>query len=125
MTNMKKISLVKVIMAVAFLATAFPASAQGEWKWAKWWSGTDGLSNAYYNTITNTAFDEDGNFYVYGSMGGTPVYDGINLQFVNNAQVLNKNERSILLAKFDTLGNMLWYKVVKSSAEMASIMDGG
>ena len=30
-----------------------------------------------------------------------------------------KNERSILLAKFDTLGNMLWYKVVKSSAEQA------
>ena len=30
-----------------------------------------------------------------------------------------KNERSILLAKFDTLGHMLWYKVVKSSAEQA------
>ena len=107
---------------VATLTTLFitlTASAQGEWKWAHYWSGTDGLSNAYYNTITNTAFDEDGNFYVYGSMGGTPVYDGINLQFVNNAQVLNNGERSILLAKFDTSGNMLWYKVVKSSAEMA------
>ena len=107
---------------VATLATLFitiTASAQGEWKWAHYWSGGDGSYGDYYNQITNTAFDEDGNIYVYGTMGGSPQFDGLTFQFVNNGAVLNKNDRSILLAKFDTLGNMLWYKVVKSSSEMA------
>ena len=35
--------------------------------------------------------------------------------FINNPQVYGSGKRSSLLAKFDTLGNMLWYKVVKSS----------
>ena len=101
---------------VAMLATLFltlTASAQGEWKWAHYWSGGDGTLGSYYNEITNTAFDEEGNIYVYGTMGGNAVIDGLTFQFVNNGTVLNTNERSILLSKFDTLGNMLWYKVVK------------
>ncbi len=103
---------------VATLATLFitlTASAQGEWKWAHYWSGGDGSYGDYYNKIINTAFDDEGNIYVYGTMGGNAVFDGQTLQFVNNAEVLNRNERSILLAKFDILGNMLWYKVVKNS----------
>ena len=107
---------------VATLATLFitlTASAQGEWKWAHYWTGGDGTLGSYYNKITNTAFDEEGNIYVYGRMGGDPNFDGITFQFVNNGTVLNTNEPSILLAKFDTLGNMLWYKVVKSSSEAA------
>ena len=116
--NMKK----RLSLFVATLATLFitlTASAQGEWKWAHYWTGDDGTSGSYYNEITNTAFDEEGNIYVYGTMGGNAVIDGLTFQFVNNGTVLNTNERSILLAKFDTLGNMLWYKVVKSSSEMA------
>ena len=107
---------------VATLATLFitiTASAQGEWKWAHYWSSGDGSIGSCYNQITNTAFDEEGNIYVYGRMGGDPNFDGLTFQFVNNGTVLNANELSILLAKFDTLGNMLWYKVVKSSSEMA------
>ena len=104
---------------MATLATLFSfltASAQGEWKWAHYWSGGDGTTfGDFYNEITNTAFDDDGNIYVYGTMGGSPQFDGLTFQFVNNGTVLNKNDRSILLAKFDTLGNMLWYKVVKGS----------
>ena len=107
---------------VATLATLFvtlTASAQGEWKWAHYWTGGDGTLGSYYNEITNTAFDEEGNIYVYGSMGGSPQFDGLTFLFANNGTVLNRNDRTILLAKFDTLGNMLWYKVVKSSSETA------
>ena len=107
---------------VATLATLFitlTASAQGEWKWAHYWTGGDGTLGSYYNEITNTAFDEEGNIYVYGSMGGSPQFDGLTFLFVNNGTVLDRNDHSILLAKFDTLGNMLWYKVVKSSSETA------
>ena len=109
----KQLSFFVALFAAFF--TFLTASAQGEWKWAHYWSGGDGSYGDYYNKIINTAFDEDGNIYVYGTMGGNAVFDGQTLQFVNNAEVLNRNECSILLAKFDILGNMLWYKVVKNS----------
>ena len=95
------------------------ATAQGEWKWAHYWSGGDGSYSDYYNYITNTAFDDEGNIYVYGSMGGNAVFDGELFQFTTNAEVLSRNDHSVLLAKFDTLGNMLWHKVMKSVDEWA------
>ena len=97
------------------------ATAQGEWKWAHYWTGQDGNSPGdYYNKIINTAFDDEGNIYVYGTMGGSAVFDGNALQFTTHAEVLSHDDAcAILLAKFDTIGNMLWYKVVKSSSEMA------
>ncbi|MBP5496696.1 MAG: hypothetical protein J6X98_05955, partial [Bacteroidales bacterium] len=103
---------------VATLATLFvtlAASAQGEWKWAHCWSGVAGAPSDYYNTITKTAFDEDGNIYIWGIMGGQPTFSGSTFLFINNPQVYGRSGRNSLLAKFDTLGNMLWYKVVKSS----------
>ena len=114
---MKKTQITLSLLATLF--TLLAASAQGEWKWAHYWTGGDGTLGSYYNEITNTAFDEEGNIYVYGSMGGSPQFDGLTFLFVNNGTVLDRNDHSILLAKFDTLGNMLWYKVVKSSSETA------
>ncbi len=57
---------------VATLATLFvtlTASAQGEWKWAHYWTGGDGTLGSYYNEITNTAFDEEGNAEVRSLTG--------------------------------------------------------
>ena len=113
----KQLSLFVATFATLFITLS--ASAQGEWKWAHYWTGGDGSYGDYYNKIINTAFDDDGNIYVYGTMGGSPKYDENTLQFTTNAQVLNSNKRTILLAKFDTLGNMLWYKIVKSSGSQA------
>ena len=109
----------RITTFLAFVLLLATATAQGEWKWAHYWTGQDGSYSSYYNYITNTAFDDEGNIYVYGSMGGSAVFDGTTFQFTTNAEVLSHNEHSVLLAKFDTLGNMLWHKVVKSSAEMA------
>ena len=103
-------------LLTTILLAVLTASAQGEWKWAHYWSGGDGTYGAYYNEITNTAFDEEGNIYVYGSIGINPTIDGMTFQFINNGEVLSYNEKAIMLAKFDTLGNMLWHKVVKSSS---------
>ncbi|MCQ2275881.1 MAG: T9SS type A sorting domain-containing protein [Bacteroidales bacterium] len=106
-----------LIFTLFLLLLQIPASAQGEWKWAHYWSGGDGSYGAYYNEITNTAFDEEGNIYVYGTMGGNPTIDGMTFQFTQAGSVLSRNEFTIMLAKFDTLGNMLWHKVVKNSSE--------
>ena len=104
---------------IPFLALALlyvTATAQGEWKWAHYWTGQDGSYNAYYNYITNTAFDDEGNLYVYGAMGNNPVMDGEPFEFYSGAPGMPQNNPSILLTKFDTLGNMLWSKVVKQSS---------
>ena len=58
----KHLSLFVVLFATLFSFLA--ASAQGEWRWALYWSGGDGTLGSYYNEITNTAFDGEGNIYV-------------------------------------------------------------
>ena len=116
----KPLSVITIILIA--IAAALTASAQGEWKWAHCIGGGTGSGTSlgdYYNNINSTAFDSDGNLYVYGMMGGTAKLDGALLNFSENTNVLLTNNPSILLAKFDTLGNMLWYKVVKQSTERA------
>ena len=117
---MKRIFITTIMLLLANLLTSNSASAQGEWKWAHCWSGNDGLgTTSYYNRIYNTAFDDEGNLYVYGKMGGDAAMDGDRLWFCENSSVVLLNCPTVLLAKFDTMGNMLWYKVIKSSTTMS------
>ncbi|MBO7491187.1 MAG: hypothetical protein J6T59_01970, partial [Bacteroidales bacterium] len=98
----KQLSLFVATLATLFLTLT--ASAQGEWKWAHHWTGSGGDLTNIFNNITNTAFDEEGNVYVYGTMGGNVRLDGEMLMFSSNSDVITTSEHSILLAKFDTLG---------------------
>ena len=104
---------------VATLATLFitlTASAQGEWKWAHYWTGGDGVNQSeFFNNVNNIAFDDDGNVYVFGRMGGNLMIDGIFLPFTTDPHVLSRDVPSTFLAKYDTLGNLQWYKIVKCS----------
>lgn len=110
--------LFQLLVLSALFAVIFPtATAQGEWKWAHYWTGSGGDLNNIFNNITNTAFDEEGNVYVYGTMGGNARLDGEMLMFSDNSTVITTSEHSILLAKFDTLGTMLWYKVIKCNSD--------
>ncbi|MCR4736683.1 MAG: T9SS type A sorting domain-containing protein [Bacteroidales bacterium] len=102
--------LLAFLIANFSFLTAYP---QGEWKWAHSWTGSGGSYTQIFNQITNTAFDEEGNIYVYGSMGGNPEMDGQHFLTDVPSEVSNGAIPTILLAKFDTLGNMLWYKIVK------------
>ena len=114
--------LFQVMVLSALFAVIFPtASAQGEWKWAHYWTGSGGDLTNIFNNITNTAFDEEGNVYIYGTMGGNARLDGEMLMFSDNSDVITTSEHSILLAKFDTLGTMLWYKVIKCNSDYWSI----
>ena len=110
---MKKLQIIIALLATLF--SFFTASAQGEWKWANYWSGSGGYPTDYYNQVVNTAFDESGNIYVFGQIGGHPTINGQSLQFTSHPYAFNIDKPTSMLAKFDTLGNMLWYKIVKSS----------
>ena len=110
------LNLSKLFIAIfATLFSFLTAFAQGEWKWANYWSGSGGTSSVFFNHISNTAFDEEGFIYVFGTIGGQPTFNGIPFLFINNPQVYGSNNQTCLLAKFDTLGNMLWHKIVKAS----------
>ena len=117
----KSIPLFLFALLMTILFTLPTASAQGEWKWAHYWTGSGGDLTNIFNNITNTAFDEEGNVYVYGTMGGNARLDGEMLTFSDNSTVITTSEHSILLAKFDTLGTMLWYKVIKCNGDYWSI----
>ena len=106
---------------VATLATLFAlltASAQGEWKWAHYWTGNDDPLNSYnaYNYVTRTAFDNDGNVYVFGSFGGNASLHTENgtAHFFDNSTFVTNNSPGTFLAKFDSIGDMVWVKVIKS-----------
>ena len=105
---------------VATLATLFltlSASAQGEWKWANYWTGNDDPLNSTnpYNYVVRTAFDDDGNVYVFGSFGGNAmIYDqGQNSYLANHVSLISSTSPGTVLVKFDSTGNMLWHRFIK------------
>ena len=108
------------ILAIA-IAAVLSASAQGEWKWANYWTGNDDPLNSYnpYNYVVRTAFDDDGNVYVYGCFGGNArVYDQNTSDWLcNDVAVILANTKGCALMKFDSLGNLLWNRTIKKSSQ--------
>ena len=106
------ISLVLILLAVVTV------HAQGEWKWANYWTGNDDPldSNNPYNYVVRTAFDDDGNVYVFGSFGGSARIQDQTLStwIFDNVEVVASNTSGIILVKFDSLGNHLWSRVIKT-----------
>ena len=97
----------------------FSTSAQGEWKWANYWTGNDDPlnSNTPFNHVVRTAFDDDGNVYVFGSFGGnaTMFDQNSNTHFANDVSIVSNSSPGNVLAKFNPQGNLLWYKSIKST----------
>ena len=119
----KQIPLFFAILATLFITLT--VSAQGEWKWANYWTGNDDPlnSNTPYNYIVRTAFDDDGNIYVFGSFGGDArIYDqNQSSYFCGQVSIIAANTPGTVLAKFDTTGNLLWEKVIKSNYDMSNM----
>ena len=113
---MKRITIIAILIAVVL-----SASAQGEWKWANYWTGNDDPlnSNNAYNYVVRTAFDDDGNVYVYGCFGGNAkVYDQNTSEWLcDDVAVILANTKGCALMKFDSLGNLLWSRTIKKSKQ--------
>jgi len=110
------LAIKRLISIILILLATLSASAQGEWKWAHYWTGGDGVNQSeFFNNVNNIAFDDDGNVYVFGRMGGNLMIDGIFLPFTTDPHVLSRDVPSTFLAKYDTMGNLQWYKIVKCS----------
>ncbi|MDD4685020.1 MAG: hypothetical protein PHD45_07300, partial [Bacteroidales bacterium] len=79
-------------------------------QWAKTYTGSEESSTTFYNTIYNTVCDSQGNTYIVGTFGVNAEIDGIPLL---DAPLYN-NAKSLLIAKLDPNGNMLWRKAIKN-----------
>ena len=113
---MKRITIIAIL-----IAAVLSASAQGEWKWANYWTGNDDPLNSYnpYNYVVRTAFDDDGNVYVYGCFGGNArVYDQNTSEWLcDDVAVILANTKGCALMKFDSSGNLLWSRTIKKSKQ--------
>ena len=113
---MKRITTVAIL-----IAAVLSASAQDEWKWANYWTGNDDPLNYgnRYNYVVRTAFDDDGNVYVYGCFGGNAkLYaQDTSVWFCDDVAVILANTQGCALMKFDTLGNLLWKRTIKKSKQ--------
>ena len=110
------LAIKRLISIILILLATLTASAQGEWKWANYWSGSNELGNSLTNRFERTAFDDDGNIYVFGSCGGSATLYAQNgtSHFSDNATIVANGSPGSVLAKFDSLGNLLWHRFIKS-----------
>ena len=108
-----------LIFTLFLLLLQIPASAQGEWKWANYWTGNDDPMNPSlaYNYVVRTAFDDDGNVYVFGSFGGNAfLYDqNQEIRFSDIPIIESNSSQGNVLVKFNAQGDLLWYKFIKST----------
>ena len=111
----------KATIILIAIAAALTASAQGGWRWANYWTGNDDPLNYgnWYNYVVRTAFDYDGNVYVYGCFGGNGrVYtQDTSDWFCDDVAVVLANTKGCALMKFDSLGNLLWKRTIKKSKQ--------
>ena len=95
----------------AFLSNLY-AQEDGEWLWAKAYSGH---GNQYHdalrsNSIVKSAFDEAGNVYILGTYMIGAKIDGEDILSIPTGDQINPGQ---VIAKFDIAGNLVWKKVIK------------
>ena len=97
----------KLITLIAITIVSFNLYSQ---QWAKSYTGAEEDATSFFNTVYNTACDSQGNTYFVGTFGEGATFDGIPLL---DAQLYN-NAQSLVVAKLDPNGNMLWRKAIKN-----------
>ncbi len=111
---MKNILLIikPLILLVFLFLNIINLQSQGEWQWAKSYSGQDdNMNGGLYNQITRSVYDSQGNIYIAGTMGENAFLD--NDENLSEGPVMGYS--SVLLSKFDPQGNLLWKRSIKNS----------
>ncbi|MBP1645829.1 MAG: hypothetical protein H6Q16_1404 [Bacteroidetes bacterium] len=97
----------RIITSLFVITFSFNLYSQ---QWAKSYTGSEGSSTSFFNTVYNTVCDSQGNTYIVGTFGEGATFDRIPLL---DAQLFN-NAQSLIVAKLDPNGNMLWRKAIKN-----------
>ncbi len=110
---MKKQLHIKGFISLTFLLFySLSSYSQGEWQWARSFSGQDDpINSGLYNQITRSVYDSQGNIYIAGTMGENAFLD--NDENLSEGPMMGYS--SVLLSKFDPQGNLLWKRSIKNS----------
>lgn len=111
----------KYVVFFIYFCLPFLSPAQGEWQWAKSYSGFDGIGNTANNEILCSDFDSEGNIYIFGKFGGNATIDGEGI-FPNTLITLmgasyEPDRAGIVLAKFSPQGTLMWKKMIRCGNE--------
>jgi len=104
-------NVIGVTIFLFFIFNLHAQDAEKEWLWAKGYYGYN--DDLLYNQIRKSAFDEDGNIYVFGMFWDPAMIDG---ELIFQDWIQSESYPGQFLAKFDINGNMLWKKVIKYNA---------
>ena len=110
---MKNILLIikPLILLVFLFLNIINLQSQGEWQWARSYSGQDdNMNGGLYNQITRSVYDSQGNIYIAGTMGENAFLD--NDENLSEGPMMGYS--SVLLSKFDPQGNLLWKRSIKN-----------
>lgn len=102
---------------IFFLFILSSVHAQGEWVWAKSYSGYDAYGGTANNEIICSDFDREGNIYIFGKFGGSADIDGEEIFPDSLISLMGSpfqyDRTGIVLAKFSPQGNLIWKKVIR------------
>ena len=114
--NMKYKVLYLFLALVVFCGSHLSAQAP-EYRWGEYYKGNEYSTGSHYDIIHSTAFDSAGNVYVFGQYGVRGQFDR-SIYICPMDDTVDFVQANVgfgcFLAKFDTLGTLLWRKSLLS-----------
>ena len=117
--NMKYKVLYLFLALVVFCGSHLSAQAP-EYRWGEYYKGNEYSTGSHYDIIHSTAFDSAGNVYVFGQYGVRGQFDR-SIYICPMDDTVGFVQANVgfgcFLAKFDTLGTLLWCKSILSNRD--------
>ncbi len=120
-TNKKmKYKVLYLFLAFFVLCGSHLAAQTPEYRWGRYFKGNVYSTGSHYDIIHSTAFDSAGNVYVFGQYGVRGQFDR-SIYICPMDDTVGFQQANVgfgcFLAKFDTMGTLLWCKSLLSQNE--------
>ena len=119
-TNKKmKYKVLYLFLAFFVLCGSHLAAQTPEYRWGRYFNGNVYSTGSHYDIIHSTAFDSAGNVYVFGRYGVRGQFDrSIYICPMDDTVGFQQADKGYgcFLAKFDTMGTLLWCKSTLSTS---------
>ena len=101
----------KILLIIIVILISFPTFSQGTFQWAKSYAGSDETVDITSNRIYYSELDSQGNTYILGNFRGDVAFDGERIFDL----AFGVYSGSLLIAKLNPNGELLWKKVIRHS----------
>ena len=101
----------KILLIIIVILLSFSSFSQGTFQWAKSYAGSDETVDITSNRIYYSELDSQGNTYILGNFRGDVAFDGERIFDL----AFGVYSGSLLIAKLNPNGELLWKKVIRHS----------